>query len=164
MISFTVEECSQVIEYRKELKEVYRDDSDRDISYTYWSIGNSEKFNWIFNKFDRFLESQIKNLRVIKQLDAIHMFRYRKGNMFVKHRDIYYPNQIYNVGVNLTDDYIGGDFKLYGPDVTLKKQKGSIYQFIHSREHEVTEITSGERWSLIGFYFYDNINLTPPSI
>lgn len=164
MVEFTHRECLDIINLRVNLEEVYRDDSDRNISYTYWSIGNRPEYKWIFDRFDSFLESQYEGLKVIKQLDAIHLFRYQSGNMFVRHRDIYYPNQIYNVGVNLTDDYEGGDFKLYNPDITIEKIRGKMYQFIHSREHEVTEITKGERWSLIGFYFYDNINKKPPII
>lgn len=155
---FSPNECDYIINLSKSLPENYRDDSDRGISYTFWSIGNNDSSKWIFDKFDLFLESQHSNLKVLLQLDAIHLFRYQKGNKFVRHKDIYYDNQAYNVGVNLTDDYQGGEFILYSPDITLEKKAGKLYQFYHTREHEVTEITSGERWSLIGFYFYSNIN------
>lgn len=156
---FTKEECNKIIELKDKLSEVYRDDSDRGISYTFWSIGNSDPYRWIFDRFDKFLEYENPGLKVINQIDAIHLFRYTKGNSFTRHKDIYYSNQAYNVGVNLTDDYSGGDFILYNPDLTLEKVAGKMYQFYHTREHEVTEIISGERWSLIGFYFYSNINL-----
>jgi hypothetical protein len=159
---FTLDECKYILNLSTSLTENYRDDSDRGISYTFWSIGNSKSFKWIFDRFDLFLESQHSNLKVLSQLDAIHLFRYKTGNKFIRHKDIYYENQAYNVGVNLTDDYQGGEFLLYNPDYVLEKQAGKMYQFYHTREHEVTEIMSGERWSLIGFYFYNNINIKKP--
>jgi len=164
MIQFSSEECNNIIRLSNELKEVYRNDSDRGISYTFWSIGNEAKYAWIFDRFNSFLEQEHLDLKVIKNIDAIHLFRYKKGNSFTRHKDIYYDNQAYNVGVNLTDNYEGGEFKLYNPDIILEKKAGKLYQFYHTREHEVTEIISGERWSLIGFYFYDNISKKRPVI
>lgn len=160
---FSIQECNNIIELSNSLTETQRDDSDRGISYSYWNLLNKDNTRWIFDRFDRFLEDQ-ESLKVVKQLDAIQMFRYRKGNSFTRHSDIYYPKQAYNVGVNLTDDYEGGDFILYKPDLVLKKERGKLYSFFHTREHEVTSITEGERWSLIGFYFYDNIDKKQPSI
>lgn len=164
MIHFNAEECNNIIRLSDELKEVHRNDSDRGISYTFWSIGNEAKYAWIFDRFNSFLEQEHSDLKVIKNIDAIHLFRYKKGNSFTRHKDIYYDNQAYNVGVNLTDNYGGGEFKLYNPDIVLEKKAGKLYQFYHTREHEVTEITSGERWSLIGFYFYDNISKKRPML
>lgn len=160
---FSIQECNNIMELSNTLTETVRDDSDRGISYTFWSIGNNKTSRWIFDRFDRFLENE-ENLKVIKQLDAIHLFRYTEGNSFTRHSDTYYPKQTYNVGVNLTDDYKGGDFLLYKPDFTIKKERGKLYSFLHTREHEVTPITEGERWSLIGFYFYDNIDKKQPCI
>ena len=159
---FTLDECKYIINLRSTLEENYRDDSDRGICYTFWSIGNFSNTKWIFDRFDTFLESQHPDSKVISQLDAIHLFRYKKGNKFIRHKDIYYDNQAYNVGVNLTDDYQGGEFLLYNPDEVIDKTAGKLYQFYHSREHEVKEIISGERWSLIGFYFYNNLNIAKP--
>lgn len=157
MISFSIEECNNIINLASELEEVVRDDSDRGISYTFWSIGNNDNYKWIFDRFDKYLEES-QNVKVTSQLDAIHLFRYTSGNAFTRHSDIYYTGQAYNVGTNLTDDYEGGDFILYNPDITLDKVRGKLYSFYHTREHEVTMITDGIRWSLIGFYFYDNID------
>lgn len=158
---FNIEECNKIINFSSELKQVVRDDSDRGISYTFWSIGNNYKYRWIFDRFDRYLEES-QNVKVTSQIDVIHLFKYTSGNAFTRHSDIYYTGQAYNVGSNLTDDYEGGDFLLYNPDLTLEKSRGKLYSFYHTREHEVTMITSGVRWSLIGFYFYDNIDKTRP--
>lgn len=162
MTFFSINECEQIISLAPFLEEVYRNDKDRNISYTYWSIGNCTEYKWIFDRFDKFLIDHHPGLQVVKQLDAIHMFRYRTGDTFTRHKDIYYPNQLYNVGVNLTDSYEGGEFILYNPTVELPKKRGALYQFLHSREHEVLRIKNGERWSLIGFYFYDNFNISKP--
>ena len=65
----------------------------------------------------------------------------------------------------LNDDYEGGDFVLYEPtDTVLPKNIGDIYTFNHSLEHEVLEVTKGHRWSLIGFYFYEHLDLRKPLV
>jgi hypothetical protein len=162
MINFTKEECTQIISLSNTLPKNRRDESPRPISYDFYSIGFNSETDWIFKRMDEYLSSIIE-VDVIKNLDAIHLFNYSKGDRFVRHRDIYYENQIYNVGVCLNDDYQGGDFILYEPEYkVLPKQIGEIYTFKHSYEHEVLEVVEGNRWSLIGFYFYDNLNLKKP--
>jgi hypothetical protein len=57
----------------------------------------------------------------------------------------------------LNDDYVGGDFILYGPKEILPKKAGVIYSFKNTREHEITKIESGNRYSLIIFLNKDNV-------
>ena len=90
-------------------------------------------------------------------MDVIHLHKYNEGNLFEKHRDIYYPNQVLNIGVCLNDDYEGGEFMLFDPIENLPKQEGYIYSFKNTRYHEVTELTKGIRYSLIAFLYKDNL-------
>lgn len=163
MISFTNEECKTIIELSNILTKVERDENPRQpISYDYYSIGYNLDTKWIFDRLDSFF-TDITNIKVIKSLDAVHLFDYSVGDKFVKHRDIYYHNQIHNIGVCLNDDYEGGEFVLHEPTYTiLPKKTGTIYTFNHSYEHEVLEVTNGHRWSLIGFYFYEHLDLQKP--
>jgi predicted 2-oxoglutarate/Fe(II)-dependent dioxygenase YbiX len=62
-----------------------------------------------------------------------------------------------NVGVCLNDDYEGGHFIMYGPKQVIPKKAGTIYSFKNTREHEVTKIESGIRYSLIIFLYKENI-------
>lgn len=158
MISFSLDQCKDIIDLTHKLPVTNRDESPRPISYQFCSIPHDEKYKWIFNTFNSFLEITF-GVKVIKDLDTIHLFNYSIGDKFGKHRDIYYPGQVYNVGVNLNDDYEGGDFILHEPYTVVKKEAGKLYTFKNTIPHEVTEVTKGNRYSLIGFYFYDNLNI-----
>lgn len=164
MISFTKNECDSIISLSNTLEKTHRDDYSGTIKYTFYSIGLNENTKWIFDKLDSYLTETLK-IKVVKQLDAVHLFDYQEGDRFSRHRDVYYENQIHNIGVCLNDDYEGGDFVLHEPTyTTLPKNTGSIYTFKHSLEHEVLPIIKGHRWSLIGFYFYEHLDLKKPSI
>ena len=159
MINFTKEECQKVINLSSVLLKNERDESPRPISYDFYSIGYNEESKWIFDNLNKYF-TETTDIKVVKNLDAVHLFDYSVGDRFERHRDVYYHNQIHNIGVCLNDDYEGGDFVLYEPThVVLPKKTGEIYTFKHSYEHEVLEVTKGHRWSLIGFYFYENLDL-----
>lgn len=162
MISFTKNECDKIINLSSTLQKVERDEFPRPISYDFYSIGWSESTKWIFDRMDSYF-TETTGIKVIKQLNAIHLFDYSVGDRFCKHRDIYYDNQIYNIGVCLNENYEGGEFVLYEPEYkVLPKNTGEIYTFNHSLEHEVLEVKKGNRWSLIGFYFYEHLDLKKP--
>lgn len=162
MIKFTKQECDEIINLSKVLEKHERDEYPRAISYDFYSIGWNEDSKWIFDRLDDYF-TDTTGIKVIKSLDAVHLFDYSVGDRFLRHSDIYYPNQIHNIGVCLNDDYEGGDFVLYQPEYrVLPKTTGEIYTFKHSYEHEVLEVTKGHRWSLIGFYFYEHLDLKKP--
>lgn len=163
MISFSKEECNRIINLTQEIEGTPRDGNStnverpRDkISYTYYNILRNENVAWIFDKITDYLFFD-KNVKVIKPFEVIHLHEYMEGNEFERHRDIYYPNQVLNIGVCLNDDYVGGDFILYGPEEILPKKTGYIYSFKNTREHEVTKIKSGRRYSLIIFLNNENV-------
>jgi hypothetical protein len=165
MISFTQTECTAIINLSLKLEGNDRDVNSKNverprenISYTYYNIYKNEKVEWIFNRITNYLTHE-KNIEVIKPFDVIHLHKYLSGNKFERHSDIYYPNQVLNVGVCLNDDYEGGDFILYNPTHPIPKKTGLIYSFKNTTEHEVKEITKGIRYSMILFLFKDNIRL-----
>jgi hypothetical protein len=62
------------------------------------------------------------------------------------------------VGVLLSDDFEGGDFKFYNPgECTLLKKIGNTYVFDTRIEHEILPILSGERYSLLWFLQKEHI-------
>lgn len=160
MENFSKEECEEIINTYSALKGKRANSSrtgikSSTINYTSRVIENNSSTKWIFDKFDNHLQLT-ENLKVVKQLDIINFFHYHEGDQFSKHKDVYYTDQSFNVGVNLTDDYEGGEFKLFNPDINVGQKRGEIYSFYHTREHEITKITKGNRYSLIGFYYYNN--------
>jgi len=159
MIHFTKNECDSIINLSNTLQKTERNEFPRPISYDFYSIGYNNETKWIFDRLDSYF-TETTGIEVVKSLDAVHLFDYSVGDRFGRHRDIYYVNQIHNIGVCLNEDYEGGDFVLYEPQyVVLPKKTGQIYTFKHSLEHEVLEVTHGNRWSLIGFYFYEHLDL-----
>ena len=164
MVGFSQIECNKIIELSSSLQGFRRDkDSTVDprpvenIRFTYWRIPYDKTTRWIFDRFDKTVESVTEH-KVVKPLDYINIHKYSKGDRFSKHKDIYYPGQLFNVGCNLNSNYKGGKFKLYSPDTLAGEKTGELYLFENNRYHEITEITEGERWSIIGFYTVDNLD------
>ena len=163
MISFTKEECKKIIKLSDILDGVIRDGLNANverpsetISYTYYNVYSNLNTQWIFDRLYEYLDVE-KNLKINNPLDVIHLHKYNEGNLFQKHRDIYYPNQVLDVGVCLNDDYEGVEFILFNPTETLPKKEGYIYSFKNTQYHEVTEIKKGTRYSLIAFLYKDNL-------
>ncbi len=121
-IIFTKEECDKIISYSN-----FNDFSNRHKIYygttsTYKSckLLPSEKTYWVFDRLYSFLEDSL-NLKVIKPLEDLMINKYNTNDSFLKHRDLYFKNQIYNIVVNLNDAYLGDGFVLYEPDYTLER-------------------------------------------
>ena len=163
-ILFNKEECDCIINLSKELDEDkpygYKDDNKENIkiSYSVWVINRNNKTQWIFDKIHTYFENKT-NLKIKKELEKIYIHKYIEGQQFEKHADTLYKTQIHNVGVCLNNDYDGGEFVLYNPEEQLPKELGNIYTFPSQRMHEVKKIIKGERWSIIGFLHFENIEL-----
>jgi hypothetical protein len=157
---FTKEECEQIISYSNKLEKVYSETlfpNTNHISYFYINIDMDDDNGWIFKKLFSFIE-QTTGYKIIKPLQQIHLHHYDKGNKFGIHRDDNVITQVFAVGVCLNEEYEGGEFILYNDEFIIPKKIGTTYLFNTFREHEVTEITNGERWSVIGFFHKENIN------
>lgn len=161
MINFSKEECLKIINLSNTLEGTIRDETPRPISYTFYNIECINEHKWIFDRMNSYF-TEATGIKVLENLDVLHLFDYKPGNKFVRHSDIYYEGQVYNIGASLNSNFKGGEFKLFKPDFTLPKEEGNIYTFECRREHEVMEVTEGHRWSLIGFYFYKHLDLKRP--
>ena len=156
---FTKEECEKIISYSKEIKDTYDSLKEKipKVNYFSYNIKNNETYNWVFERILQFFCTTTK-LKINKYPNTIHLHRYNTNCSFAKHHDKNYPNRIWNVGVQLNNDYIGGDLNLfYDEKTTVAKDIGNSYIFEPEIFHEVTNIDSGTRWSLILFLTYENI-------
>jgi hypothetical protein len=153
-ILFSKEECESIILYN-------------DTHITNWIMGD-RKFNsqpirysletkWLFDKLKTFFEEE-SNIQIKRNKEVIHFHKFTKGDWFGKHNDIR-ENRLYAVGVLLSDDFEGGDFKLYNPnEIVLNKVMGNTYLFDTRIDHEITPILKGERYSLLWFLQNEHIN------
>lgn len=154
-VLFNKEECESIISYNDtHIKNWIM--SDR--KYNSQSITYSLETKWLFDKLKTFFEEQ-SNIRIKKNKEVIHFHKFVKDNWFGKHNDIR-NNRLYAVGVLLSDDFEGGDFKLYNPnEIILDKVIGNTYIFDVRMDHEVTPILEGERYSLLWFLENEHIKI-----
>ncbi len=152
-ILFTNDECKLIQNCYKNNKQVW---NYLDRNYESESIQYTKETKWIFDKLKHFFESETK-IKITNLKKIIHFHKFTIGNKFERHRDVR-DNRIFSIGVLLNDNFEGGDFKLYNSDeYTLNKKTGNAYIFDSSLEHEITQILSNERYSLIWFLQYNNV-------
>tara|TARA_R110002020_G_scaffold253637_1_gene467294 strand:- start:200 stop:760 length:561 start_codon:yes stop_codon:yes gene_type:complete len=116
------------------------------IMHKYITIANRNAFGVNLNGFQEF-----------------QIAKYGKGDFYDYHIDSFLKPNIcsqrkLSVTVQLSDsiDYVGGDFefsKTTGElDRKKAREKGTILVFPSFLNHRVTEVTKGERFSLVGWY------------
>ncbi len=156
MVNFTKEECDKIISlsniFEKHLSKEWWESNET--IYFAWHLERNEMTEWIFERLLKFIETNT-NIKLIKPLNLIHLQNVKTGNKFEPHVD---KHSLRNIGVCLNDDYEGGELICYNPKLVLPKTTGNIYTFYGSKLHEVTEVTYGERWSLIAFLSKDFFN------
>lgn len=160
-VVFTQKECETIIYLSEDIEKQNSNlyfKNENDIKYNLWNIHRTPKTQWIFDRLFNYF-TNTTGIKIKKELDIIHLHNYKQGNKFTKHKDNLYPTQIHNIGVCLNDDYTGGEFVLYEPYEILPKKQGEIYTFPSLREHEIKEITKGERWSIISFLHIKNLEI-----
>lgn len=84
--------------------------------------------------------------------NAHKLHQYVVGDKFSKHLDNFgYPDRLWNVGIQLNDSYIGGEYIIYqdSNSTYLSKEVGNVVAYTADTLHEITEITEGERWSMV---------------
>ena len=96
-------------------------------------------------------------IKFLENIQGCQLYKYKPGDVFPKHIDLSadYPNRRYNLGVNLNENYNGGEYQCWAENIEdetmqiIPKNTGTICLY-HSRQlHEIKEITEGERWSLV---------------
>jgi len=161
-VSFTLEETRDILTFVKQLPVTASNSLYNPITrrYGFRTMLHHPGTKWIFKRMYEYLYEQT-GIEVKKTLDELYIHNYIEGDYFLRHSDV--STKIWNIGVCLSDEYEGGDFIVYDPKVILPKIPGSIYAFESQREHEVLPITSGERWSIIGFLERGHIGINKPT-
>ena len=168
LVRFTGEECLDIIKFSSFCEEnhfsVIFKNQTKIFDYFFYTIIRNKNSQWIFDRLASYLHTFYPNNSLI-QHPQLYLHRYPVGCKFDRHNDsTTHPDQLVNIGVCLNSDYDGGDFIFYTPDKILPKIEGTIYHMNSNRDHEVTEITSGERWSLITFLKEKDLGISNKSI
>lgn len=155
---FTKEECDVIISYTNDInKGTQRKIPGRNTSFESCYLTPNNDNEWVFQRLYDLLENQL-SIKVTHCLDKIMVNHYTTGDSFDKHQDLYFKNQIYNIVVNLSEYYEGGEFELFEPYFLIEKKAGNACIFENTRWHGVKPILDGERWSMIAFFLKDNID------
>ena len=108
------------------------------------------KGDWFYSKlYDLFLEH---NIEITVDKFNVMFYKYSKGGFIYKHSDTIASNAFRTlVGILfLGGNYTGGDFVIYdnknNPTI-VEQEPGSVAIYSPNAPHEVTEVTSGIRYS-----------------
>jgi hypothetical protein len=163
---FTKEECDKIIGYSKTHREnVYQDphivNNRRTLNeaigfgYDVFVILNEKNTEWIFEKLIKWF-SEKSNIKINPngKVNNCTLNCYKKGDRFPRHVDLMpgFENRRYNLGIQLNDDYDGGEYLCFGPndeEIIISKETGTGLAYHCSVPHEIKEITKGERWSIV---------------
>jgi hypothetical protein len=151
-ILFNEEECERIIKFTKK-NQKYWNKIDR--KYSSYSLDLDEENSWVFYRLRDFFENT-KGEELLRLKNKIHYHEFVDGDFFSKHNDSR-DNRLYSVGVLLNEDFQGGDFNLYNPNLLrIKNKRGNAYIFDVRIPHEITKVTSGKRISMIWFLEINN--------
>jgi len=168
---FTTDECKNIIHSCKELQvsdfavvekqgELIEDPIRK--SKVLFLPSNDVKFSWIFQKItdcivslnDEFFNFDIEKIETLQFSEYDGEYNGHYG----KHIDILYNNPLirklsFTVQLSDPDEYKGGDLLLHlsdHPSAGIKTQ-GTLNAFPSYILHEITPVTSGTRYSLVGW-------------
>lgn len=174
---FTKEECDKILSYREIYTDLpYRGAEDvidlenRRIDqfirlengkktgkfFNVWDIPNDKETHWFFKKiinwFSNISEIQIKDSNYYPNGCGLH--KYSKGDLFQKHIDLTknHLDRRWNLGIQLNEEYTGGEYVCYDNNdnpIILSKEVGTAIAYDAKTLHEIKEITSGERYSIV---------------
>ena len=120
----------------------------------YTAERTDKEFTFLFDKCDTVVREAYNENLIGHQL---YFIRYNKGDYIKRHNDIWQTytsaGRLYSLVAQLTDpeNYEGGNTIIYDDNepIVLSKQLGDGVVFPSSMDHELTEITKGERFSLV---------------
>jgi hypothetical protein len=136
-------------------------------SYNVWDIPVHSDTSWMYDRIYKWFSNETglnltrkieprfckeTGLNLNGKIDAHKLHQYRVGDKFDKHIDnVGFPDRIWNLGIQLNDSYLGGDYIVYTDSnpTYLSKETGTVIAYTSDVLHEVTEIIEGERWSMV---------------
>lgn len=154
-IIFTKDECEDIISFHSQYNrdQHYNNSSNNqnEILYEASVLPKNPRTIFVFKKLFDFFEKKSKR-KLYRYPAEVFIMRYGKGDKFMKHSDTI-ADRIYSVGIQLTENYKGGEYVVYKEDGfdIINKEIGNTYFMESSTLHEIKEIENGIRYSLVAF-------------
>lgn len=161
--AFTISECENIIEIGKSLGmnkgSTYgsTDIRNNKVSWIYPGDGH----NWIFERVSyitKNLNNDFFKFDIFGLAEGLQFTEYNSpDNEYRKHNDRLFntPTRKISISIQLSDpeQYIGGDLNLYLEETptTMPKAQGTLVAFPSFVLHEVKQVTSGTRYSLVAW-------------
>jgi PKHD-type hydroxylase len=164
---FTPEECKKIIDYAEQF---YKNDATVSLqgkvnlgireSKIVW-ITPEEEIQWAYKKMASIITGLNENFFRFDLFGFIEGFQFTEYNAptghYGKHIDSVHNGTIRKLSfvLQLSDpkDYEGGELQLHLGEVPniMKKEQGTVVAFPSPTLHEVTPVTKGRRYSLVGW-------------
>jgi hypothetical protein len=175
-VIFTEKECNEIIGYIKQYENFlvtpknslientrtvfYEDTEIRWVKkYNVWDIPIDENTEWFYDRIYTWFSDttgvKLDRGSYFNTLNAAHkLHEYTVGDKFDLHIDKSWDNldRIWNLGIQLNSNYTGGDYICYDEEnqpIYLSKEVGNVVAYNSDTLHEITEILSGIRYSLV---------------
>jgi predicted 2-oxoglutarate/Fe(II)-dependent dioxygenase YbiX len=81
-----------------------------------------------------------------------NLLRYNEGDFYIEHTDSFKEQQrSLSCSLQLNDNYVGGEFALFGREIMIRSKKGSAIVFPSNfmYPHEIMPVLEGTRYSII---------------
>lgn len=139
----------------KELDQSYRNCQIADISTNTRLAEEDQQLFDVFNKILRRYKENYEYLEVNND-SGYQILKYETGQFYREHVDAFRGlDRIVTSSIILNDDYEGGEFAFFGRKLKYKLEKGDaiIFPANFMFPHEIMNVTSGTRYSVITWYF-----------
>ena len=165
--AFTSNECQKIIDYAEQFKKIdacvsnkIELNSEIRESKVVWITPNPE-INWVYQKLTDIITKLNEDYFRFDLFGFIEGFQFTEYNApsghYGKHVDSGYNGVVRKLSfvLQLSDpkNYKGGDLRIHlndNPDI-MKKEQGTLVAFPSFTLHEVTSVTEGRRYSLVGW-------------
>jgi PKHD-type hydroxylase len=165
--AFTPEECKKIIDYAEQFEKInagisYKNELNSEIreSKVVW-ITPDHEINWVYQRLTDIITRLNQDYFRFDLFGFIEGFQFTEYNApsghYGKHVDSMYNGTVRKLSfvIQLSDpkEYKGGELQIHlGEEPTvMKKEQGALVAFPSPTLHEVTAITKGRRYSLVGW-------------
>ena len=153
-VLFTKEECELILKLYND-KPINEKENNHNMSYSA-KIMTYENDSWILDRIIEWVEKEL-NIKIDwnkSDIKEFYLQSYQVNDKFKKHNDNKH-NRVYGAGILLNDNFLGGDFVVdinKNESITFNKLSGNCYLFESCLNHEVKEITDGNRDIILIFF------------
>ena len=105
---------------------------------------------------------KLKGYYVNFENTLIQFTEYKEGEYYNWHTDSadfgQFKDRYCSIVIQLNDEYTGGELEMIDKNddaettITFEKGKGNLFVFLSNMSHRVTEVTTGNRYSLVGWF------------